>query len=220
MVKLLDEIEKRTGLVSITHEEVFDKLAPESVHWWDKWGLSCFGGLSLVFFTIQVISGIFLLIHYIPHPDHAFASVQFIDSQVTFGWFVRRIHAIGSNIMIILVLIHMMKVFYTQAYKSPREFHWISGVFLLLLTLGELFSGYVLPWTQMSFWAATVVTNSMGVVPVIGDWVIEFIRGGANIAGPTLGRFFMMHLSLPVVMAGFLGLHFIMIRKTGIAEPL
>ncbi len=103
MSSFLDGLEERTGMVTIIKEEVTDKLAPGHVHWWDKIGLSCFGGLSLVLFIIQVASGIFLLVHYIPHPDHAFASVQFIDSQVTFGWFVRRIHAIGSNIMIILV---------------------------------------------------------------------------------------------------------------------
>lgn len=218
--KALDYVDERTGVTELLRDEVVDKQVPTHARWWDHAGLSCFGGLSLLLFMVQVLTGFVLLIYYIPHPDHAFSSLMFIENHVAFGWLFRRIHGIAANLMMITVIVHMLKVFFTGAYHAPREFHWLSGFMLFLLVMGLCFSGYVLPWTQMSFWATTVVTQSMQVMPVIGNWIMEFLRGGANVAGPTLGRFFMIHMVLPVVAIVFMAGHFFMIRKTGIQEPL
>ncbi|MFC1554727.1 cytochrome bc complex cytochrome b subunit [candidate division KSB1 bacterium] len=220
MNKLVDYIDERLEVVDMIKDEVTDKQVPTHARWWDKAGFSCFGGLSLVLFMVQAITGFILLIYYIPHPDHAFESLMFIENKVAYGWLFRRIHGIAANLMMITVIVHMLKVFFTGAYRKPREMHWLSGFTLFLLTLGLCFSGYVLPWTQMSFWATTVVTESMQVMPFVGGWIVEFLRGGAIVAGPTLGRFFMLHMILPVVMIAFMAAHFFMIRKTGIQEPL
>ena len=218
--KMIDFVDERFGVNDLVKEEVTEKQVPTHARWWDHAGLSCFGGLSLILFIVQAITGFILLIHYKPHPDLAYASLMFIENNVAFGWLIRRIHGIAANLMMITVIVHMLKVFFTGAYHKPRELHWISGFILFLLTMGLCFSGYVLPWTQMAFWATTVVTQSMQVMPFIGDWIMEFIRGGANVAGPTLGFFFMLHMVLPVIAILFLAAHFVMIRKTGIQEPL
>jgi len=218
--KTIDILDERLGIKELVREEVTDKQVPTHARWWDHAGFSCFGGLSFILFIVQAITGFILLIHYIPHPDHAYASLMFIENNVAYGWLFRRIHAISANLMMITVIVHMLKVFFTGAYHKPRELHWLSGFILFLLTMGLCFSGYVLPWTQMSFWATTVVTQSAQVVPIIGNWIMEFLRGGASVAGPTLGRFFMIHMVLPAVMLVVLAAHFFMIRKTGIQEPL
>ena len=218
--KVIDFVDERFGIVELVRDEVIEKQVPKHARWWDHAGFSCFGGLSLILFITQAITGFILLLHYIPHPDYAYSSIMFIENNVAFGWFLRRTHAIAANLMMITVIVHMMKVFFTGAYHKPRELHWVSGFILFLFTMGLCFSGYVLPWTQMSFWATTVVTQSMQVFPVIGNWVMEFMRGGANVAGPTLHLFFMIHMALPAIMLLFLVGHFVMIRKTGIQEPL
>ncbi len=218
--KVVDYVDERFDVRELVRGEMTDKQVPTHARWWDHAGFSCFGGLSFIFFMVQAITGFVLLIYYIPHPDHAFNSLMFIENNVAYGWMFRRIHGIAANLMMITVCVHMLKVFFTGAYHKPREMHWLSGFLLFILTLGLCFSGYVLPWTQMSFWATTVVTQSMQVVPFVGNWGMEFLRGGANVAGPTLGRFFMIHMILPAVMLVFLGGHFMMIRKTGIQEPL
>jgi len=218
--KTIDFIDERLGIAELVREEVTDKQVPTHARWWDHAGFSCFGGLSLILFIVQAITGFILLIYYIPHPDYAYDSLMFIENNVAYGWLFRRIHGVAANLMMITVIVHMLKVFFTGAYHKPRELHWVSGFILFLLTMGLCFSGYVLPWTQMSFWATTVVTQSMQVVPFIGNWVMEFLRGGANVAGPTLGRFYMMHMVLPVVAILVMAGHFFMIRKTGIQEPL
>jgi ubiquinol-cytochrome c reductase cytochrome b subunit len=215
-----NSIDSRFEITPVLQKEITHKQVPKMEKWWDKWGLSCFGGLSLVLFAIQVVTGFVLLLYYIPHADYAFKSIVFMENQVAFGWLWRRLHAVGANLMVFTVIIHLLKVFYTGAYHKPREMHWLTGFFLFLMTLGTAFSGYVLPWSQMSFWAATVVTDAMAVIPFVGDWTVQFIRGGELITGVTLGRFFALHMGLPVVMLIFMGLHFMMIRKTGIAEPL
>ena len=167
-----------------------------------------------------MLTGSFLLIYYTNTTSEAFSSVVFIDNDVVYGWLFRRIHAVGANIMILLVMIHMMKVVVSCAYKSPRELHWVSGFMLLILTMVLGISGYLLPWTQLSFWAVTVLTNSFGAVPMIGPWLRRIVVGADVISQPTLSRFFFLHLFLPVVMSGLLGAHFVMIKRTGISEPL
>jgi ubiquinol-cytochrome c reductase cytochrome b subunit len=214
------EIDRRYEISPIIRKELTHKQVPRLYHWWDHAGLSCFGGLSLILFCIQVITGFILLVYYIPHADHAFKSIVFMENYVSFGWLWRRLHAVGANLMVFTVIVHLLKVFYTGAYRNPREGHWLTGFLLFLMTLGSAFSGYVLPWSQMSFWAATVVTDAMAVIPFVGEWLVQFIRGGELITGVTLGRFYMLHMTLPLVMMIVMGMHFMMIRKTGISEPL
>jgi len=212
-------IEERTGFVGLFKKEVTDKLVPKHRTWRDYMG--CFGGLSLIFFIFQVITGIILMLNYVPHPEHAFESIQRIDNSVSYGWLLRRMHAIGSNFFLLLVFFHMLKVFFTGAYKAPRELHWVSGVMLFLMVMFSCFSGYLLPWSQLSYWASTVGTAMPGSVPGVGDLIVEFMRGGTNVGGPTLGRFFTAHVcALPAVMGLFMLGHFVMIRRTGIAKPL
>ncbi|MBN1343884.1 MAG: cytochrome b N-terminal domain-containing protein [Phycisphaerae bacterium] len=224
-------VEERTGVVSLTEHEVLTKNSPKHRAWYDYTG--CFGGMALVFFLIQILSGMFLLVYYVPHADTtfevegvqqtigAFASVHKITSEEPMGWLVRRVHGIGSNFMLICVLIHLLRVLFTGAYKAPRELHWVSGVFLLFMLMAMNLSGYLLPWSQLSYWASAVATESPGAIPWVGSYVVEFMRGGAEITGDTLGRFFAIHVwILPAVMVLFLIAHFMMIRKTGINEPL
>jgi ubiquinol-cytochrome c reductase cytochrome b subunit len=218
MDKLAQWVDTRTGVSELLEDEVFSKKAPKLKKWYEFFG--CFGGMSLILFIIQVLTGTFLLIYYTPSPAEAFSSVVFIDEGVKFGWFFRRIHAVGANIMILLVMIHMLKVIITGAYKAPREFHWLSGFVLLILTMLMGISGYLLPWTQLSYWAVTVLTTSFSVIPVIGPFMMKVVRGADAVSGPTLGRFFALHLATPVLMSMIMGFHFMMIRRSGIQETL
>lgn len=218
MDKLVQWVDSRTGTSELLEDEVFSKKAPKLKKWYEFFG--CFGGMSLILFIIQVLTGTFLLIYYTPSPTEAFSSVVFIDEGVKFGWFFRRLHAVGANIMILLVMIHMLKVIITGAYKAPREFHWLSGFVLLILTMLMGISGYLLPWTQLSYWAVTVLTTSFSVIPVIGPFMMKVVRGADAVSGPTLGRFFALHLATPVLMSMLLGFHFMMIRRSGIQETL
>jgi quinol-cytochrome oxidoreductase complex cytochrome b subunit len=218
MSKVIEWVDSRTGISELLDDEVFSKKAPRLAKWYEFFG--CFGGMSLLLFIVQVLTGTFLLIYYTPSPKEAFSSVVFIDNGVYFGWLFRRLHAVGANVMILLVMIHMLKVIITGAYKAPREFHWISGFVLLMLTLMMGISGYLLPWTQLSYWAVTVLTTSFSVVPVIGPTMMKVIRGADSVSGATLGRFFALHLALPVVMSLFMAFHFMMIRRSGIQEQL
>ena len=218
MNKVIDWIDSRTGISDLLEDEVFSTKAPKLRGWYDFFG--CFGGLSLILFIIQVLTGSFLLIYYTNTTAEAFSSVVFIDNDVYYGWLFRRLHAVGANVMILLVMIHMLKVIISCAYKAPRELHWVTGFMLLMLTMMMGISGYLLPWTQLSFWAVTVLTNSFGAVPMIGPWLRKIVVGADVISQATLSRFFFVHLFLPVLMSGLLGAHFVMIRRTGISEPL
>jgi quinol-cytochrome oxidoreductase complex cytochrome b subunit len=224
-------LDERTGLVELTEHEVLTKNSPKHRAWYDYSG--CFGGMALVFFLVQILSGMFLLVYYVPKADvtfevsgvqqtvGAFASVHKITAEEPMGWLMRRVHGIGSNFMLLCVLIHLMRVFFTGAYKAPRELHWISGVLLLFMVLAMNLSGYLLPWSQLSYWASAVATEAPGAIPWVGSYIVEFMRGGSEITGDTLGRFFALHVwILPAVMVLFMVGHFMMIRKTGIAEPL
>ena len=218
MNKIIEWVDSRTGISELLDDEVFSKQAPKLKKWYEFFG--CFRGMSLILFIIQVLSGTFLLMYYTPSTKEAFSSVVFIDNGVIFGWLFRRIHAIGANVMILLVMIHMLRVIVTGAYKAPREFHWITGFVLLMLTMMMGISGYLLPWTQLSFWAVTVLTSSFGALPVIGPTLMSVVRGADNVGPATLGRFFALHLFTPVIMIMFLAGHFMMIRRTGISQQL
>lgn len=180
-----------------------------------------FGGMTLFFFIIQVMTGILLLLYYRPGADSAYESVKFIVSEVTFGWLIRSIHSWSANLMILAAFIHMFSVFFTHAYRRPREMTWVSGVLLLGLSMAFGFSGYLLPWNELSFFATRVGTGMAGALPVVGDFLMEVMRGGENVTGATIGRFFGFHVAvLPGLFTVFIALHLFFIQRQGMSEPL
>lgn len=184
--------------------------------WW-----FCLGGITFFLFFIQVVTGILLAIYYRPTPDEAYASVLMIMNDVSFGWLIRSMHAWAANLMILFVFLHMLRVFITGAYKPPRELNWVVGVFLLMITLAFGFTGYLLPWDQVAYWATTVGTEIVGGIPVVGKPLLVLLRGGEEITGLTLSRFFAIHvLVLPVIIVVLLAAHFAMVRRQGISGPL
>jgi quinol-cytochrome oxidoreductase complex cytochrome b subunit len=183
--------------------------------------LACLGGISFLLYLFQLATGVLLLMYYRPTTAEAYKSVVDITNHVPYGWLVRGIHRWGANLMIVTVLLHMMRVFFTAAYRSPREVTWVNGTLLLVFTLAFGFTGYLLPWHQLSYWATTAGTDTFSAVPLIGETIRYFVRGGNAIGQLALTRFFAFHVViLPGLMLLFLVLHFLMIRRQGISEPL
>jgi quinol-cytochrome oxidoreductase complex cytochrome b subunit len=196
-------------------EQNLKKPVPPHVNW-----TFCFGGITLFLFIVQAVTGIMLLMYYRPTVAEAYKSVVYITNNVPFGWLIRGLHHWAANGMIVMVFLHMLRVFAYGAYKPPRDFNWVTGVVLLMLTLGFGFTGYLLPWNQISYWATTVGTEVPGAMPVLGPYIATLMRGGAAIGQTTLTRFFAVHVVLlPVTIGFFLLGHFFMIRKQGIAGP-
>jgi hypothetical protein len=196
---------------------ILSKPVPD---WQRRWWY-CLGGLTFFFFIVQGVTGIMLAFYYKPTPAEAFASIQFIESEVLLGSGIRMIHHWSANGMIVLACAHMLRVFIMGAYKPPRELNWVSGVMLFTMTLAFGFTGYLLPWDQRAYWATTVGTEIAGSIPVIGDLALVFLRAGWNITSLTLSRFYALHiLVLPLITLTFMGLHFIMVRKQGLMKPL
>jgi len=187
-----------------------------ALRWW-----YCLGGITAFLFVMQAATGIMLAFYYKPTPEAAYTSIQFIESEVRFGAAVRAIHHWAANGMILMCTAHMLRVFIMGAYKKPRELNWISGVFLLVITLVFGFTGYLLAWDQRAFWATTVGTEIAGSIPIIGDLALVFLRVGWDVAALTLSRFYGLHvIVLPIATLAFMGAHFLMIRRLGIAKPL
>jgi quinol-cytochrome oxidoreductase complex cytochrome b subunit len=179
-----------------------------------------FGGIALFLFGIQVVTGTLLALYYKPTPEAAYESVQFVTSDVSFGWLIRSVHHWAANLMILFVALHLLRVFFQAAYKYPRELTWVIGGGLLLVTLGFGFTGYLLPWDQRAYWATVVGTDIAGAVPLIGEWVQTLLRGGSDVTGDTMSRFFGIHvLVLPLMLAGFLALHLVLVHQLGLANP-
>lgn len=179
------------------------------------------GGICLFLFFIQVITGILLLLYYKPSVEAAYESIQFIMGQVKFGWLIRSVHSWSSNILIGGIFIHMFSTFFLKAYRPPREITWISGFFLLLVFLGFGFSGYLLPWNELSFFATRVGTDIAGTIPLIGKPIKTFILGGADVSGATLSRFFWLHVAiLPLFTTIILVVHIILVQILGMSKPL
>ena len=210
------ELDDRYDLTPVIEKNVTRKWVPRTLGW-----AACFGGLTLLIFLIQVFTGILLLTYYKPDPARAWDSVTFIKSNVSMGWLIQRVHAVGANTMIVLAMMHMARVAYYKIYRAPRELHWVSGTILLGLTMILAFTGYLLPWTNLSYWGASVGTEIPGAIPVVGEQIVAWARRGPTISGETLGFFFAMHIwVLPATAVGFMGMHFAMIRRTGISKPL
>lgn len=180
-----------------------------------------FGGVSLFLFIIQVVTGIMLLMYYKGSDQLAFESIQFIMSKVQFGWLIRSIHSWTANLFILTALIHMFSVFFEKAYRKPREMTWLSGMFMFFLALAFGFTGYLLPWNELAFFATKVGTEIAGVVPVIGKPILTFLRGGDDVTGATLSRLFGFHVAvLPGIFTVLLGIHLLLVQRQGMSEPL
>ncbi len=179
-----------------------------------------FGGMTLFLFVVQVITGILLLLYYRPSAENAFESVQFIMTEVKFGWLIRSIHSWSANLMILTLFIHMFSVYFMRSYNRPRELTWVSGVVLLLISVAFGFSGYLLPWNEVSFFATKVGTDIPGVIPVAGKTILRFLRGGDEVTGATLTRFFGFHVAvLPAMATVFIGIHVLLVQLHGMHVP-
>src|SRR5256714_13262084 len=179
-----------------------------------------FGGMTMVLFCVQVVTGILLLLYYRPSAENAFESVQFIITEVKFGWLIRSIHSWSANLMIATLFIHMFSVFFLRAYHKPREITWVSGAVLLFIVICFGFSGYLLPWNKLAFFATKVGTEIAGVVPIVGRPMLRFLRGGDDVTGATLTRFFGFHVAvLPATATIFLGIHVALVQLHGMHVP-
>lgn len=208
--------DKRLGL-HVVSELAREKEVPLHRHtiWY------YFGGMTLFLFAIQVVTGILLLLYYRPSAENAFESVQFIMAEVRFGWLIRSIHSWSANVLIAVLFIHLFSVFFLRAYRRPREITWISGVLLLFVILAFGFSGYLLPWNTVAFFATKVGTEVAGVVPLVGRFLVRFLRGGDEVTGATLTRFFGFHVAiLPAITTGIVGLHLLLVQRHGMSVPL
>jgi ubiquinol-cytochrome c reductase cytochrome b subunit len=176
------------------------------------------GAILVFFFALQIATGILLLFHFVPDPEHAFESVRRIMRDVPFGWLVRLVHAHGANLLVAGIFAHLAATAWSGAYQAPRELHWWTGCGLLLLGLGAALTGYILPWSQLSYWATTIVTSTLGYVPLVGGDLVAFVRGGERVGDATFRRAFAAHVALlPLAMLGLVALHAALARRTGLA---
>ena len=213
--RLYDWIDLRIGAREIVKKELTGYLLPRNINEWYS-----LGSVLLVIFVLQVVTGMLLMVYYVPDADKAFKSVTFIMNELPYGWLIRLCHAVGSNMMVAVLLLHMLSTLMMGSYKSPRELNWLTGFILFTLVQGISLTGYLAPWSQLSFWATTVATNSATAIPVIGPYLVEFLRGGKLVGPPTLGRFFAVHVALlPVVIAALIGAHLFLLKRTGISTP-
>jgi len=194
--------------------DLMDFPTPKNLNYW--W---TFGGILAVCLGIQIVTGIVLAMHYVPHADHAFASVERIMRDVNYGWLIRYIHANGASMFFIAVYIHMFRGLYYGSYKAPREVLWILGCVIYLLMMATAFMGYVLPWGQMSFHGAVVITNLFGALPIVGKAITTWLWGGFAVDNATLNRFFSLHYLLPFMIAGVVGLHIWALHVPGNNNP-
>ena len=193
-------------------DAIFLRKIPK-VNW-----LFTLGSASLFIAFNQIFTGILLTIYYVPTPDHAYDSVQFITTQVPAGWLIRGLHHYGASAMVILVVLHTLRVIFYGAYKYPREVTWFSGVVLLLVTIGFGFTGYLLPWDQKAYWATTVGTRIAGTPPLIGDFILRIVRGGDELSAVTLARFFGVHVwVLPTILLLLTTFHMYLVIRIGIS---
>ena len=213
--KLWEALDERFELDPIV-EFIRHKVVPTHRHSWAYY----FGGLTLFFFMVQVTTGILLLLYYRPTAEAAFESVQFIVTRVPFGWLVRSVHSWSANLMILSAFAHMFSVYFMGSYSKPRELTWWTGVGLLGLAMGFGFSGYLLPWNTLSFFATRVGTDMVSLVPFVGGWLLKFLRGGNEVTGATLTRFFGFHVAvLPMLTTLLLVLHLTLIQRQGMHVP-
>jgi ubiquinol-cytochrome c reductase cytochrome b subunit len=208
-------IEVRIGLEELVRTHLTGYLVPRDLNLFHTLGLVALSG-----FIVQVLTGFLLLIYYVPLPNHAFQSVQTIMVSVPFGWLFRLMHVVGSNLIVVAVGCHMLSVYFMNSYKRPRELTWFTGASMLLITLAFCLSGYLLPWSQLSYWATTIVTNLPSALPYVGTFAVTCLQGGDHVSGVTLGRFFALHVVvLPAFLLALVSVHFFLVRRIGISSP-
>ena len=212
--KFLQWFEKRLPIGGLIQSSFVVYPVPRNLNYW--W---TFGGILAFMLGVQIVTGIMLAMHYTPHVDMAFNSVEGIMRDVNFGWLLRYVHANGASMFFLAAYIHMFRGMYYGSYKEPREVLWILGVILLLLMIATGFMGYVLVWGQMSFWAATVITNLFSAIPGVGDTIVTWLWGGYAVGNPTLNRFYSLHYLLPFVIAGVVVLHIWALHVVGQNNP-
>lgn len=207
-------LEARLPILSFMHGSFVAYPTPKNLNYW--W---TFGAILSMMLAVQIITGIVLVMHYTPHVTLAFESVEHIMRDVNYGWLIRYVHANGASMFFIAVYIHMLRGLYYGSYKAPREVLWILGVIIYLLMMATGFMGYVLPWGQMSFWGATVITNLFSAIPFVGDAITTWLWGGYSVDNPTLNRFFSLHYLLPFMIAAVVGLHVWALHVVGQNNP-
>jgi len=207
-------LERRLPIVGLVHSSFVVYPTPRNLNYW--W---TFGGILTFMLAAQIVTGIVLAMHYTPHVDFAFNSVEHIMRDVNYGWLLRYLHANGASMFFLAAYIHMFRSMYYGSYKEPREVLWILGVILLLLMIMTGFMGYVLPWGQMSFWAATVITNLFSAIPIVGESIVTWLWGGYAVGNPTLNRFYSLHYLLPFVIVGVVVLHVWALHVVGQNNP-
>ena len=208
-------MDSRLPILRLAHDSFVDYPTPKNLNYW--W---TFGGILTFCLVTQIITGIILAMHYTPHVDFAFNSVEHIMRNVNYGWLIRYIHANGASMFFLAVYIHIFRGLYYGSYKAPREVLWILGVIIYLLMMAAAFMGYVLPWGQMSLWGATVITNLFGAIPLIGENVAIWLWGGYSIDNPTLNRFFSLHYLVPFLIFGVVILHVWALHVPGNNNPV
>src|SRR3954463_15526691 len=210
----IDWLEERSGLVGGVRYFLFRKIPGDS-----NW-MQTLGSATLTAFLVQAITGVILAMYYQPTPKDAYSSIQNITDHVTMGWLVRGMHKWGASVFIILMFLHMARVFLFGAYKYPRELNWIIGVLLLVMGMMEGFTGYLLPWDQTAYWASVVGINLNGTGPFVGPFLAQFLRSGQEIGGDTLSRFYSMHMLLiPGAIFALIGLHLYLVIRLGVTSP-
>ncbi|MGD1076613.1 MAG: cytochrome b N-terminal domain-containing protein [Thermodesulfovibrionales bacterium] len=215
MGKVFDWIDSRFGIKN-PHKRLFQRPIPPGVNY-----SYCFGGAAFTLFLMSAVTGLLLSVSYIPSESDAYKSIVRIHDDVHLGWLVRSVHKWSANLLIVFMILHAIRVFVTRAYRPPRELNWIAGVFTFVLSMGSGFTGYLLPWDQRAYWATVVGTSMAGTVPIVGGILLIAVRGGPDVDGTTLIRFYSMHvLYLPLTMSLILWAHFHMIKKQGIAGGL
>ncbi|MDX6512424.1 MAG: menaquinol-cytochrome c reductase cytochrome b subunit [Gaiellaceae bacterium] len=210
----VDWLEERSGLIGGVRYFLFRKV-PGDINW-----MQTLGSATLTAFIVQAVTGVILAMYYKPDPKTAYGSIQHITNEVTLGWLVRGMHRWGASVFIILMFMHMGRVFLFGAYKYPRELNWIIGVLLLTMGLAEGFTGYLLPWDQTAYWATVVGININGTAPFAGPFLAQFLRGGSEIGSDTIARFYSLHMLLiPGAIIGLIVLHLYLVIRLGVSSP-
>ncbi|MFN3594561.1 MAG: cytochrome b [Thiobacillaceae bacterium] len=215
MQRLLDWVDARFPLTATWKAHLSEYYAPKNFNFWYY-----FGSLALLVLVIQIVTGIFLTMHYKPDANHAFASVEYIMRDVPYGWLIRYAHSTGASAFFIVVYLHMFRALLYGSHRKPRELIWIFGVLIYLALMAEAFFGYLLPWGQMSYWGAQVIVNLFAAIPIVGEDLSIWIRGDYVVSDATLNRFFAFHvIALPLVLLGLVAAHIVALHEVGSNNP-
>ena len=212
--KTLAWLDYRIPIFSVLREALVDHPTPRNLNYW--WN---FGSLAGIILVIMIVSGLLLSMHYVAHVDLAFDSIEHIMRDVNYGLLIRYIHSVGASMFFLIVYIHISRGLYYGSYKSPREVLWWLGIIIFLLMIAAAFLGYTLPWGQMSFWGATVITNLFSAIPLVGDSIVTWLWGGFSVDNPTLNRFYSLHFLIPFVIVAVVFLHIVALHKFGSNNP-